>query len=264
MNAADLAAYIGAAAWLPQIASWIHGSFIKPLISIVPANEAELGFSSYGPIFNVRIAFSADRKDAIIDGFEICLRHADGDARTFRWAGLSETFSEIRDDAGNRSVISRDQEPVALKIGTESLVEKFVRFQEPRYHDAIRPLFVNLLTHFNFLKQSGDPDYIAKVLASKELFDLLDARKKAFWWKPGQYQLTVKLSSTKKVAIAQDQFRFDLSSLDVDHLKQNLANLDTELQNVLKSNLPDFKLEPINWNWANVRLIKGAGQLVLA
>jgi hypothetical protein len=63
-------------------------------------------------------------------------RHEDGDARVFRWAGLSETFSEIRDNAGNRQVVSREQTPIALKIGTESLVEKFVRFQEPRYQET--------------------------------------------------------------------------------------------------------------------------------
>jgi len=120
MNAADIAAYIGAAAWLPQIGVWIHGYFVTPRVTVLPGAEAEVGFTSYGPIFNVRMAFSADRKDAIIDGLEVMLKHADGDTRTLRWAGLSETFSEIRDDAGNRQVVSRDESPVALKIGTNS------------------------------------------------------------------------------------------------------------------------------------------------
>ena len=177
MTPTEIAAYIGAAAWLPQIAAWVYGVFVKPVITIVPDRYAEVGFTSYGPIFNVRMAFASDRKDAIIDGFELKFRHADGDTRTLRWSGLNETFSEIRDEAGNRQqIVSRDQIPIALKIGTASLVEKFVRFQEPRYHEAIRPAFTGLVAHFTFVKRSGDPDYVSRVLGSKELFEVLDTR----------------------------------------------------------------------------------------
>lgn len=150
MTAAEIAAYIGAAAWLPQIALWAYRYFANASITIVPNRYAEVGFTSYGPIFNVRMALSVDRKDVIVDGFELTFQHADGETRTFRWSGLNETFSEIRDDAGNRQVVSRDQVPIALKIGTESLIEKFGRFQEPRYHEAVRPALSNLIAHLNF------------------------------------------------------------------------------------------------------------------
>jgi hypothetical protein len=139
MTPAEIAAYIGAAAWLPQIATWAYRKFVQPAVTIVPDKYAEVGFTPFGPIFNVRMAFSTENKDLIVDGFELLLRHSDGDTRTLRWSGLSETFSEITDAAGNRQVVSRDQTPIALKIGTESLIEKFVRFQEPRYHEIDRP-----------------------------------------------------------------------------------------------------------------------------
>ena len=63
-------------------------------------------------------------------------------SRTLRWAGLYEAFSEIRDDAGNRQIVSREDAPVAIKVGTQSLVEKYVRFQESRYQEETRPLLV--------------------------------------------------------------------------------------------------------------------------
>lgn len=256
MKPEEIAAYIGAAAWLPQIATWIYRKLVQPVVTIVPDKYAEVGFTSFGPIFNVKMAFSAETKDLIVDGFELLLRHSDGDVRTLRWSGLSETFSEITDAAGNRQVVSRDQTPIALKIGTESLIEKFVRFQEPRYHETDRPVTLQLIAHFNFMKQSNPADYVDKTLSSKELFSVLETRQKSFWWKPGRYEMTLKLSSPKKFRITQSQFYFDLTSVDIDRLKQNVATLDNELRNIISSNLPDFKKQPLNWNWANVNVFK--------
>jgi len=254
MKAIEIAAYIGAAAWLPQIATWIYRGLVQPTVTIVPDKYAEVGFTSYGPIFNMRMAFSAGNKDLIIDGFELLLRHTDGDSYILRWSGLKETFSEITDASGNRQVIERDQTPIALKIGTESLIEKFVRFQEPRYHETDRPVMLNLIAHFNFLKQSNPDNYVSQALSSKELFSVLETRQKAFWWKPGYYQITLRLSSPKKFKLLRSQFGFELTSIDIDRMKDNLNNLETELKDIISSNLPDFKSESINWNWANVNV----------
>ncbi len=255
MKPEEIAAYIGAAAWLPQIATWIYRKLIQPSIRIVPNQYAEVGFTSFGPIFNVRLAFSAENKDVIVDGIEMLVRHQDGESRTLRWAGLAETFSEITDAAGNKQIVGRDQTPIAIKIGTQSLLEKFVRFQEPRYHEADRPVTQALVAHFNFLKQSNPTNYVPNVLASKELFSVLEARQKSFWWKPGRYDIELRLSSPHKFKLSNSRFYFNLTSIDVDLLKKNIASLDTELKNIVSSNLPDFKGQPLNWNWANVDVL---------
>lgn len=255
MTPAEIAAYIGAAAWLPQIVSWIYRRFVTPFVTIVPERYAEVGFTSYGPIFNVRMAFSADRKDVVIDGFGLVVTHDDGDSRTLRWAGLSETFSEIRDEAGNRQIISKDQVPIAIKVGTASLVEKFVRFQEPRYHEATRPQLQALAAHFKYLKRS-DPNFVANTLASKEFYNLAETRKNSFWWKPGRYEVRFVLSSSKKLKLSEEKYEFDLTALDVEQLKQNIDMLEKEIGNVVRSNLPNFLAEPIDWNWANVEVVR--------
>ena len=59
MKPEEIAAYIGAAAWLPQIAAWIYRSVIKPKLRVIPNQFAEVGFTTYGPIFNVRMASSS-------------------------------------------------------------------------------------------------------------------------------------------------------------------------------------------------------------
>lgn len=256
MKPEELAAYIGAAAWLPQIASWLYRKFILPSISVIPNQYAEVGFTSLGSIFNVRMAFSVESKDVIVDGIEIIARHEDGESRTLRWAGLAETFSEITDAAGNKQTVSRDETPIAIKIGTMSLLEKFVRFQEPRYHEADRPLTQALIAHFNYLKQTNPDNYVAEVIASRELFSVLEARKKSFWWKPGRYDIEVQLSSPQKFNLTSSGFHFHLTSSDVDLLKKNLMSLDTELKNIVSSNLPDFQAQPLNWSWANIDVLR--------
>jgi hypothetical protein len=169
MSPEEIAAYIGAAAWLPQIATWFYQWFVQPSIRLLPNQYAEAGFSSYGPIFNLRMAFSVENKDVIIDSMTLVLRHQNGESRSLRWAGLGETFSEITDASGNKQIVGRDQSPIAIKVGTQTLLEKFVRFQEPRYHESERPLIQALVAHFNFLKQTTPQNYVNEVLASREL-----------------------------------------------------------------------------------------------
>lgn len=256
MNPGEIAAYIGAAAWLPQIATWIYRAIATPTVAFVPEKYAEVGFTSYGPIFNLRMMLWSERKSIIIDGFELLLRHSDGDVHTLRWSGLLETFSEITDNAGNRQVVSRDQTPIALKIGTESLSEKFIRFQEPRFQETDRPATLNLIAHFNFLKRNKPDEYVQETLSSKELFSVLETRKEAFWWKPGRYLIEAKLSATVKFKITNRKLFFDLSSDDVDRLKQNIPTIGKDLENIVQSNIRDFRPIPINWNWANVDILK--------
>jgi|CXWL01.1.fsa_nt_gi hypothetical protein len=252
MKPEEIAAYIGAAAWLPQIATWLYRKFVRPSVRLVPNQYAEAGFTSFGPIFNLRMAFCVEDKDIVIDGMKLVLRHQDGDSRTLRWAGLGETFSEITDAAGNKQIVSRDQSPIAIKIGTQSLLEKFVRFQEPRYHECDRPLMQALVAHFNYLKQTKSDTYVADVLASKELFLLLEARKKSFWWKAGRYDIEVQLTSPQTFYLLSSHFNFELTANDVALLDRNVSTLETDLKNIISSNLPDFQAQPLNWNWANV------------
>jgi hypothetical protein len=258
MNAAEIVAYVGAGAWLPQIATWVYRAVVRPVVSLVPEEAAQIGFTSYGPIFNLQLAIASSRVDAIIDGIQLSVRHADGDSRLFRWYGLNETFSEVRDMTGNRQqTVGRDQVPIALKIGTASLVEKLVRFQVPRYHETDRQLMTGLIAQFNHLKRT-DPDYVERTLQTRELFDVLEARRQAFWWKAGRYDITIQLSSLTKVKFPKDRLQFELTSADVERLRQNIEVIRLEIENLIRSNLPAFQPPPVIWNWANAEIRRPA------
>lgn len=62
LGPAEIAAYIGAAAWAPQIGSWMYGWLVKPRVQILPERMVEVGFTTLGPIFNIRLALSASKK----------------------------------------------------------------------------------------------------------------------------------------------------------------------------------------------------------
>lgn len=256
MKPEEIAAYIGAAAWLPQIITWVYKAMVTPKLRVVTDQLAEVGFSSYGPMFNVRMAFFVENRDLIIDGMELVLRHQDGETRTFRWAGLGETFSQITDSAGNKQIVGRDQSPIAIKVVTQALLEKFVRFQEPRYQFADRSLTLSLVSHFNFLKQKGPQSFVPDVLASKEFFAVVDQRQKWFWWKPGRYEVVLKPSSPQKFHLVRSSFVFELQVVDVDLLRRNIQLIDTELRNIVSTNLPEFKPELFSFQWANVSMLR--------
>jgi hypothetical protein len=256
MKPEELAAYIGAAAWLPQIATWLYRSLVKPKLRIVPGDFADVGFTSFGPIFNVRMAFFVENRDLIVDGIDLIIRHQDGESRSFRWAGLAETFSEITDASGNKQIISRDQTPIAIKITTQILFEKLVRFQEPRFHEADRALGQALVAHFNFLKQKNPNTFVPDVLESKELYAVVEGKQKWFCWKPGRYEVELKIKSPQSFRFTDSRFAFELPAVDVDHLKKNLGLIDTEIRNVISSNMPGFKPQPVSYQWVNVGILR--------
>ena len=231
---------------------------MKPKLRVVSNQFAEIGFTSFGPIFNVGMAFFVENRDIIIDGIELSLRHEDGESRTFRWAGLGETISEITDATGNKHIVSRDQSPIAIKVVTHSLLEKFVRFQEPRYHDADSPNTLKLVSHFNFLKQTTPTSFVQDVLQSKEFFAAIEHRKKWFWWKVGRYEVTLKATSPQTFQLVGSSFSFHLQDVDIDMLTRNLSFIELELRNLVSSNLTDYQVQNFSWQWANVKMLRGS------
>lgn len=259
---AEIAAYVGAAAWLPQIGNVIYRRFVTPRVRIIADRTAEIGFTTLGSIFNVRLALSSDRKDALIDQLSVELRHETGDAHQFVWVGLNETFSEISDSLGNRGVIQRDQPAIALKIPTVALVEKVVRFQEREYQDLHRPVLERSLSHYEYLRKTHD-DYRQRTLESKEFYDLLDFYKGWFWWKPGEYSVRFGLISPNGAQLRTADFAFRLTTADVDALRSNLDVAKAYYTNLAMSDVSEYEKQPERWAWRTVSVVRPASQVVV-
>ncbi len=130
---AEIAAYVGAAAWLPQILAFIYRVATKARVTLVPEKQVEIGYTTFGPIFNLRLAVSAARKETIIDHVGASIHHEDGSLHEFTWAGMRETFSEIKDLSGNMQFVERDYSPIALFLNRYGLIERLFRFQGPLF-----------------------------------------------------------------------------------------------------------------------------------
>ena len=258
MTPAEFAAYIGAAAWLPQIASLLYRWLRKPVLTIVPEPEPELGFTSKGIICNLRLAFIAEHEDLILDDLALDVVHEDGEQRVLRWAGAKEDLGETRDAAGvKQGQLTKEHPLTALGVATAGpMTERFVLFQEPRYRNETDSLMQKLVDHFHHLQRT-DPDYANKALASMELHSLLEARTQFFWWKPGHYKITFRpVALIKSFSIKQPSYSFELKPGQVERLRQNLAVVRRDLEDTIRTNIPGFNREPLTWNWVYPELKK--------
>ena len=258
MTPAEIAAYIGAAAWLPQIAFLLYLWLREPVLTIVPELAPEIGFTSNGAICNLRLAFIAEHKDLILHDLALDVVHIkDGDKRVLRWAGAKEDLGETRDAAGvKQGQLTKEHPLTALRVATVGpMIERFVHFQEPRYRNETKPLIQNLIDHFEHLKRTTH-DYINETLASRELHALLEARTQLFWWKPGHYKITFRPAAQKSFSIKQPSYSFELKPGEVDRLRQNLATLQRDLEDATRAVPPEFTREVLTWNWVNPELKK--------
>lgn len=253
---AEIAGYVGAAAWAPQIGQWLYARFVPPKVTILAEKRAQLGFTTFGCIFNVRLAMSTDRKDTILDAIEVTLRHQDGDEHQLAWAGHRETFSEITDNQGNRQVVERDQPAIALKLSTQLLTEKFVLFQEPSYHERHNPAFGIADAHLAHLRRGNAATGSSSFFASKEYSTLTDFYSSALWWRAGRYTVAFLIRSPKAVKLERAAYSFQLSQLDVDRLRGNLSLIDSDYRNRVLAGTEGYQVVPINWAWPNVTLAK--------
>jgi len=255
MNPADIAAYIGAAAWLPQIGSYIYQNFIKPKILIVPEKQVEIGFTSFGPIFNIRLALSAEHKDVVIDSLELAISHEGGEMNSLSWIGLRETLSEISDSSGTRAMIEKEQPAIALKLNTISLVEKLVRFQNLRHLDEQKMLMNDLIAKAIFIAKNK-PASIVEIITSTEFQKLMELYDRDFFWKPGKYSVEFRAKSPESIVLIPQNFQFILHPHDVEALRANLQSIKADHENRILNLTPNYQVKPITWAWRNPTLNK--------
>jgi hypothetical protein len=58
----QILAILGALAWLPQLIIFISKWLTKPKLTIITDKDLEIGYTTFGPIFNFQIAFLAEKK----------------------------------------------------------------------------------------------------------------------------------------------------------------------------------------------------------
>lgn len=222
MTSIEIVAYIGALAWLPHILGWAYREVVKPQIRVSCALTAEVGYSTLGPIVNINLAISTERRDALIEKITLALIHEKGEKRTLVWQTLNEHEQEFRTAEGQTSQWTRSQPATALKVGQFFLAEKRVGFQDLEFLNQWKQLESKLIEHYRHLKNTKNPDPFEAVLQSKEYSALLAFFRDYIYWKAGRYTFEFVLEEAHLKTPHKETFQMVLSQLDVTSLKGNV------------------------------------------
>lgn len=249
MTVADIVAYIGAAAWAPQILSWIYNAVSKPKLTIVSARTVEVGFSMFGPIVNATLAISSERRDALIEKITLLITHQQGEKRQLIWRVLNENQQQIRDAQGNISSQYKNNPAVALKVSTLSLTEKTVGFHDPDFESASRSTQTSIIEQFRHLESlDGNAAALDQLFRSREFEQAQREFENFMYWKAGTYEFSfsAQLAGVKNPHVQRFAVAFVENNIAV--LRKNLELLVPYARATLSTNVEEQKL--ITWNWA--------------
>lgn len=221
----QLAAFVGAAAWIPHIATWIHKYFSRPQITLIPDESCEIGYTTLGTVVNIRLAISGSLRDVLFEKFRVELQHESGERRTLHWRGTKETISQIRDATGIRETVEREESGIAVKVRPDALVDRVFRFQDIAFQQEIRVPQEDLSAHLAHLRfQGGD---VHNAYRNSDKLETLVSRTRAkFTWRPGKYRASFHCEAIEdKVRLRSENCQFELLPNNIDHLQLNLALL---------------------------------------
>lgn len=254
MNWIDFAAIIGAAAWSYPLGQLIYYKFIlRPVVNIFPDKQVEIGFTTFGPIFNLRIAFYVKNKNAVVDFVQVRLKHESDSKEIFQWTGMTEIFSELKATSGITQSVQRDTVPLAILLNITTITERWMRFQSESFMRNTQDI-TKLIDHIQFLKKQGKK-VGDEILNSKEFHDYKSFIKKQFIWRAGNYDVEFLIRSPENAILIPKKFKFTLSQAEVDNLMENLNRFDECVANIGKKiDDENFQFPEIQFNWKYAKL----------
>ena len=250
----EIAAVVGALAWVPQIISWIYNAVVKPSITFVVDHTAEVGFTTNGPIFNLTLAINAERKGVVLHGLQVILTHQSGEKHVFTWQGIVNRMGTMTAE-GTRMPFEKDQNAIAIKISAGELEERFIRFQESEIVQKRNEHLSSAIDRMNRLKKES-PNYHDALLKSDEVSTYIEMLKHSNFWKPGKYDCKIVAKSSTRYKVHADEFSFSLSVPDVEKLGENLELIDKEVENSIKAEKNEYAPHSVEWQWVNPVLVR--------
>jgi hypothetical protein len=248
----EVAAIAGAFAWAPFIWSFIKESFTKPEISIIVGNAPEIGYTAYGSIINLPVAFAVKNKDIVISGARILIKHESGDNKVLSWQGVVQHLGRANSSEGT-TPYEKEYGVLAIKLNQKDIEERFIRFQEEGFLNKKNEYEAKVLKKLNYKQQTGSADY-SSIISSEEMVELCSFIKQSFSWKAGEYSLKFELDSSEKFKLINTEYKFILASSDIQELEKNRGFIETVYKNILIPQNDNEKPNIILWSWRYPRL----------
>jgi len=245
-------ALVGAAAWLPQVGSWVYSIFSKPTLRFVPEDTTEIGYTFYGPILNQAFAISTSRKDALIERISLSIIHEKGEQHDFHWKFLDEKGAEITSATGERAEFRKNQPAVALKISVLGLAEKKIGFQDLEYQGELISRVNDLQAQQDHLEKTKKETWKEETIKTKEFSDVLDFIKNKFYWKEGKYKVILWAYETSLKKPHVENFEFQLSKKHGETLQMNIKETQEHFKNIILYKGEGLDKRPqVFWRWVN-------------
>ena len=150
MTFIDWLAVLGALAWAPHLIGLVRDWLVKSKVRIITQRQVEIGFTTYGPIFNLRMAFSVENKDIVISELKIRLTHESGEERIFEWQGITQYLGKMTLPDAVAMPFEKEQSVLAIKLNQKDIEERFIRFQESLFlinqNEQLAKVIKNYLT----------------------------------------------------------------------------------------------------------------------
>lgn len=253
MKLIDWIAILGALAWAPHLIGVLKSWILKPKVRIITQKSVEIGFTTSGPIFNVRLAFAVENKDIVVSDIKIMLKHDSGEERVFEWQGITQHLGKMKMPNLGEMPYEKEHAVLAVKLNQKDIEERFVRFQEPTFINSKREYEKKAMRKMEYLKAEGKYDK-SRFLREQEMTDLYSFNKQAFPWKQGRYTVTIEMQSPEKFIVIDNVREFDLTPVDIDCLEKNKKLLEIDYERMILG--IDEEDDEFEWQWCHPVLLK--------
>jgi len=149
-------AILGALAWLPHLIKLMKDLITRPEVRIITQRSAEIGYTIFGPVLNLRIALSVRNRDIVISSIRIKLRHESGEEKLLSWQGIVQRLGQINPPQVGAIPFEKELSVLAIKLTPKEVEERLIRFLEEDYYSKKEPLESKADKKLNYLKGKGE------------------------------------------------------------------------------------------------------------
>ncbi len=247
MGIFELIALIGALAWLPQLIRLLRAWLKQPEVRIIAEQRIELGFTIFGPLLNIRVAFAVKNKDIVISGVKIHLRHDSGEDKVFSWHSIVQNMLQMNYPSTGPIPFEKELSVLAIKLSPDE-VERRIRFHEPSFQTK-KETFEEAVTKTLIYMQASGKDDFKPILNSEEMQELYSFIRQSFNWKSGTYQLKFEVDSPQPFALKDYNYEFTLTPTEIEHLGRNKDLIEKSYEyQFFPSTEPDSQAQ-LSWAW---------------